>query len=85
MFDWLYICVSPKAHCPGELLEINRKQEKYPKPNFMKEELFYSSDVNSRSYCCQMPNDYLLCLNGMCVLENGNYSEPRPEVESRSK
>lgn len=32
-----------------------------------------------------MPNYHSICLNGTCVLENGNYSEPRPEAESRSE
>lgn len=51
----------------------------------MKVEFCIPSSVNSKSYYFQMPNYCLICLKRTCVLENGNYSEPRVEVESKSE
>lgn len=51
----------------------------------MKVEFFIPSSVNGKSYYFQMLNYCLICLKGTCVLENGNYSEPRLEVESKSE
>lgn len=67
------------------VIRNKQKVDKVTRSKLHEGRMFYSSNVSSKSYYCQMPNTYLICLNGTCVLENGNYSKPRPEVESRSE